>query len=1047
MSALSSLSLRRPVLAVVMSLVIVLFGVIGLSRLSVREYPAIDPPVISVVTAYPGADPASIEGQITEPLESEINTTPGIKALTSTSRQGLSTISVEFVLDTDLERAANDLRDRVDRARGLLPADIEPPVVQKQDANSEPIGYIRVTSAAFDLLKVTDVADNTIAEQLQTIDGVSQVLLYGAQQYTMRLGLDPALMAAYGVTPADVRAAVQTQNVELPSGRIESTLTEFSVRTLGRLETPEEFGALILRQDGAQTVRLRDVASVEVGPNELRQRSRFNGEDMVVLAVQAQSGANQVSVINAVNDRLPAILRDVPGGVDVEFVYDATQFVRASIAEVLQTIALAVLLVVLVIFAFLRDWRTTLVPVLVIPVSLVGAFFLMYLLGFSINVLSLLGLVLAIGLVVDDAIVVTENIYAKIEQGLPPLEAGLVGIREIFFAVIATTVALVAVFVPILFISGLVGVLFTEFALTLAGAVIISSFAALTLTPMIATRLLKRRATPTWLYRVTEPFFERLNTAYARSLDRFLRRRWLAFPVVAGALGLSFLFFAVLPSELAPLEDRSFLLAFSTGPEGASYEYMDDYNTRLIDLVDRTVPEKDFMVTITSPQFGAAGSVNSAISLLGLAPVADRTRTQAEIAGALQGGAAGLTQATAYVIQPETIQAGGGFGGLPVQFVLMNLDRSKIEAALPPFLGAVFQDPTFVFAQSDLKFTSPEVRVAIDRDRAQSLGITPFELNQALQLALGGVRYDYFLKDGRQYEVVGQLQRPFRDVPADLAGIYVRTQGGETVPLGNFVEIAEQGTPPQLFRYGRLPSATVSAALAPGYTVGDGVTAMEAIAARVLDPSFSTALTGSTDDFAESTNSLFYVFGLALVLIYLVLAAQFESFRDPATILLTVPLALAGGLGALWYVGQTVNIFSQIGMIMLIGLIAKNGILVVEFANQRRAAGRSVAEAVREAAVARFRPILMTSITTILGILPIALALGTGGTSRAAMGTVVIGGLVLGGFVTLYVVPAVYSYFTGATVGAPLSDAGGAGSPGARPPVPLATAPSGEIAS
>ena len=1018
MSTLSSLSIRRPVLAVVMSLVIVLFGVIGLTRLSVREYPAIDPPIISVVTPYPGADPASIEGQITEPLESEINTTPGIKTLTSTSREGLSTISVEFVLGTDLERAANDVRDRVDRTRGVLPADIEPPIVQKQDANSEPIGYIRVVSDTYDLLAVTDVADNTIAEQLQTIDGVSQVLIYGSKEYTMRLWLDPALMAAYGVTPADIREAVQTQNVELPSGRIEGTLTEFTVRTLGRLETPDEFGDLILRQDGAQIVRLRDVGTVELGPNELRQRARFDGEDMVVLAVQAQSGANQVSVINDVNDRLASILKDVPSGISVEFVYDATQFVRESIAEVIQTIGLAVLLVVLVIFAFLRDWRTTLVPVLVIPVSLVGAFFVMYLLGFSINVLSLLGIVLAIGLVVDDAIVVTENIYAKLEQGMPAAQAGMLGIREIFFAVVATTVALVAVFVPILFISGLVGVLFTEFALTLAGAVIISSFAALTLTPMIATRLLKRRDEPTWLYRVTEPFFERMNGAYARGLDTFLRRRWLAFPAVVVAAGLAGLLFWSLPSELAPLEDRGFLVVFSTGPEGASYEYMDDYNSRFIDLVEQNVPERDFMVTITSPQFGAAGSVNSAIALLGLTPAADRTRTQAEIAGTLQGQVGGLTQASAFVIQPETIQAGGDFGGLPVQFVLMNLDRSKIEAVLPQFLGAVFQNPTFAFAQPDLKFTSPEVNVSIDRERARSLGITPFEMNQALQLALGGVRYDYFLKDGRQYEVVGQLRRPFRDAPIDLTDIYVRTQTGESVPLGNFVEISERGTPPQLFRFNRLPSATVSAALAPGATVGDGVAAMEAIAAQVLDPTFSTALTGPTDDFAESSNSLYFVFGLALILIYLVLAAQFESFRDPATILLTVPLALAGGLLALWYIGQTVNIFSQIGMIMLIGLIAKNGILVVEFANQRRAAGLSIADAVREAAVARFRPILMTSITTILGILPIALALGAGGTSRAPMGTVVIGGLLIGGFVTLFIVPAIYSYFTGPKVGA-----------------------------
>jgi multidrug efflux pump len=1011
MSGLSSLSIRRPVLAMVMSLTIVIFGVIGFSFLGVREYPSVDPPIITVSTAYAGASADVVESQITEPLEASVNSVEGIKKLTSTSREGRSTVVVEFDLGVDMERAANDVRDRVSQAAGRLPVDAEPPRVSKADADNTPLVFLNISSDRRSLLELTDIAHNVFRERLQTIPGVSSVSVWGERRYAMRLWLDPQRLAAYRLTPLDVQAALRGQNVELPSGRIEGDLTELTVRTMGRLSTPEDFERLILRQDGSSIVRFGDVGRAELGAVNERSILRRDGVPMVGVVLMPQPGANHIDIVDEFHRRVEHIERDLPADVKLGIGFDNTRYIRASIAEVGQTIFIALALVILIIFLFLREWRTTIIPVLVIPVSLIGAFFVMYAAGFSINVLTLLAIVLAVGLVVDDAIVVVENIYAKIEAGMEPRQAGEQGIREIFFAVVATTMALVAVFLPILFLSGLTGRLFREFGVVLAGAVIISSFAALTLAPMLSVKLLKRRERHSWLYRRTEPFFEGLNRGYQQALSAFLRRRWTVFPLVGAAGALSFFLWNGLPAELAPLEDRGTIRIMATGPEGATFEYMDAYVGRVRETVRDEVPEVRALITITSPGFGAASAVNSGMTIVMLEDAAERTRTQQEIADRLTMRVRDLSGARTFVSQPPTI-GGRGFAGLPVQYVLQAPNMERLREAIPPFLEKAREQPEFAFVDVNLKFDRPELQVEIDRERAQSLGISVRDISQTLQLALSGLRYDYFIRDGKQYEVIGQVAREDRNQPLDLNSLYVRSRAGQPIAVGNLVTFTERTGPPQLFRFDRYISATVSASLAPGYGIAQGISAMERVGREVLDPSFVTSLDGEARAYAEGSTTLLYVFALALLLVYLVLAAQFESFRDPATILLTVPLALTGALVSLWYFGQTLNVFSQIGMIMLIGLVTKHGILIVEFANQRKAAGYSVRAAIEEAAAARFRPILMTALSTILGILPIALALGAGSESRMPMGIAVVGGMVIGTALTLFVVPAVYTFFS-----------------------------------
>lgn len=1011
--SLSATCIRRPVLTIVMSIIVVLFGVIGFTYLGVREYPNVDPAIISVNTSYAGANANVIESQITAILEEDVSAVPGIRTINSTSREGRSSITIEFELGVDLETAANDVRDKVAGAVGNLPPDADPPVVSKADADASPIVIISVSSSSRSLLKLTEIANNIFKERLQTIPGVSEVRIYGEKRYSMRLWMDPAKLAAYQITPLDVRSALNADNIELPSGRIEGNDVELTVRTLSRLEKTEEFNNLIIREQDGRIVRFSDIGQAELAPENERSISKGLAGPRVSVAVVPQPGSNHIKIADEFYRRVDQIGKELPDDIELIKAFDTTKYIRTSISEVQETILTAFGLVVLIIFLFLRDWRTTIIPVFAIPTSLIGTFFIMYLAGFSINVLTLLGLVLAIGMVVDDAIVVLENIFAKIEDGMNPIEAGFKGAQEVFFAVISTTVALIAVFMPIVFLQGLTGRLFKEFGIVIGGSVAISAFIALTLTPMLSTRLIKAHTQHSWFYRKTEPFFAALIGGYENSLAAFMRRRWLGFVAVLFSAGLMWLFAKNLPQELAPLEDRSRLRMTSTAPEGTSFERMDKYMDTLIALVKREVPEADAVLANTAGGGGSSGT-NSGSTTITLIPPEQRNRTQQQIADALSAAVRPLNDARTFVTQEQTISIGGGGArfGLPVQYVIQAPNFEKLRAALPLFLEEANNHPVFSTTDLNLKFNKPELVISIDRERARTLGVSVLDIAQTLQLTLSGSRYGYFIKDGKQYQIIGQLTRANRDEPVDLKSIFVRNRSGELIQLDNVITVSEQSNPPQLFRFNRYIAATVSAGLAPGYTLGDGIKAMDEIAAKVLDESFSTSLSGAARDFSESSSSLIFVFILALVLTYLVLAAQFESFRDPFIIMFTVPLAVAGALLSLWYFNQTINIFSQIGQIMLIGLVTKNGILIVEFANQRKAQGLSVAEAVQSAATARFRPILMTSLSTILGILPIALSLGGGAESRVSMGIAVVGGMIFASGLTLYVIPAIYSYFS-----------------------------------
>lgn len=1009
--SLSSTSINRPVLATVMSITIILFGVIGLLTLGIREYPSVEAPIVTVSTSYVGANADVIESQITEPLEESINGIAGIRTLTSVSRDGRSTITVEFDLSVDLETAANDVRDRVSRSLSYLPPDADPPIVSKADADSSPIIFLNIRSEQRSLLELTEIAQRTFKESLQTIPGVSSIAIWGAKEYSMRLWIDPSRLSAFKLSPLDVRNALLRENLELPSGRIEGNTVELTVRTLSRLETPNDFNNLIIKETPAGIIRLSDVGYAELAPLNERTILRRDGIPMVGNAIIPQPGSNHVEIADEFYRRIEKIKKDLPEDIELGIGFDNTDYIRYAITEVEQTIYLAFLLVVLVIFFFLRDWRTSIIPVVVIPISLIGSFFIMYIAGFSINVLTLLGLVLAIGLVVDDAIVVIENIYTKIEKGMPPKQAGLEGSAEIFFAVIATTVALATVFLPVIFLEGLTGRLFREFGIVLAGSVIISSFVALTLTPMLSTRLLKRREKHNAFYNWTEPFFTKLTKLYADSLRVFLKRRWWAAIIILISVLLIVGLGRQLPSELAPMEDRSGMMVFSTAPEGSTFEYMELYVKQMIDVVQKEVPEIYSLVTITSPGFGAASSVNSSFARIRLVEPDQRDRSQQQVADHLNRQLSQLTEVRSFITQEQSI--GTARGGLPVQYVIQARNLDKLKEVLPAFMAEVNQSPVFQFADLNLKFNKPELQITINREKARSMGVSAQDIAQTLQLSLSGQRFGFFIMNGKQYQVIGQLEREYRSDPLDLTTLFVKNNLGQMVQLSNLVDISEQTNPPALFRYNRYVSATVSANPVNGKTIGDGIEEMDRIAALVLDDTFSTSLAGTSKDFEESSSSLLFAFFLALILIYLVLSAQFESFRDPLIIMFTVPLALAGAVLTLWYFGKTLNIFSQIGIIMLIGLVSKNGILIVEFANQRKASGLKKADAIFDAAISRFRPILMTSLSTILGAVPIALALGAGSESRVSMGTAIIGGLTFATLLTLYVIPAMYSYISG----------------------------------
>jgi len=1008
---LAEVSIRRPVFTIVISLLILLFGAVSVTRLGVREYPSVDPPSISITTSYPGAAAEVMQAQVTEPIEEAINTVAGIVTLTSTSREGASQISAEFSLDTNLETAASDVRDALARVVRFLPPDINPPILAKADADSTPIFGITLSSERRTQLELGAYAAS-LKERLQTVPGIAQVDQPAEKRYAMRLWMDPEKLNAYGLSPLDVRAALQRENVELPSGRIEGATVELPVKTLSRLNTPAEFNALVIKRIADRVVRFEDVGYAELGAQNERSSLKMGSTPIAGLYFKQQPGANQIEIVDDLRRRLEQIRKEVPPDINLQVAFDNTEYVRRSLLEVTETIFIAFALVVLVVFLFLREWRSTLIPILAIPVSIVGTFGIMYAAGFSINTLTLLGIVLAIGLVVDDAIVVLENIYAKIEAGKPPLEAGIEGTREIFFAIISTTLTLAVVFLPLLFMGGLSGRLFREFGVTIAGAVIISALVALTLTPMLCAKLLRRHQEHGWLFRKTEPFFVWLEKSYSSGLGAFLRAPWAAILVLAGTAGLIWVLIQNIPRELAPMEDRGRLWVRASAPDGVGYDYMQAFMDELATATAELVPEgKVFMTQVPSGGGGQGLQVatNNAFVRMFLKDLSERERSQGEIANSLRSLQQRFPEARLNITQEASIGERRA-NETGVRIVLQAPELDHLRDGLPKFMDEVRKSPVFTFVDSDLKFSKPEVRVLLNRDKAQALGVSASDIAQTLQASLSGQRFGYFILNGKQYDVIGQVTRDYRSRPGDLGNIAVRTAGGTgLVRLDNLVTVEETSAPPELYRYNRYVAATVSATLAPGYTISDGVAAYERAARAVLDERFTTALTGSARDFAESSSALGWVFLLALVLIYLVLAAQFESFVDPFVILLTVPLALAGALGALWYTNQTMNIFSQIGLIMLIGLITKNGILIVEFANQRRAAGAPDAlAAVSEAAAARLRPILMTSLAMVLGILPIAMAIGAGSESRVSMGVAVIGGLVFGSALTLYVVPAVY---------------------------------------
>lgn len=1006
--SLPTLSIKRPVLTIVMNVAIILFGYIGFNFLGVREYPSIDPAIVSVSTNYAGANSDIIESQITEPLEKSINSIDGIKNISSSSNQGSSRITVEFELEKDLEEAANDVRDKVSQAIRNLPQDIDaPPVVSKADADSDPIIVMTIQSSSRNKLELSDYAENVIAERLQTIPGVSGVQIWGQQRYAMRLWFDPIKMAAYGITVSDVRDALNTQNVELPTGKLVGANTELTVKTLGNLATEPEFNNIIIKSSGDKIVRFSDVGYAKLQSENLETKMVSDGKQLVGVAVIPQPGTNYIDIADSFYEVFDQLKEEVPGDISLNVAADNTLFIKKSVFEVVETLAIAIILVVLIIYVFFRDWSISLRPLLDIPVSLIATFFIMYLFGFSINVLTLLAIVLATGLVVDDGIVVTENIYKKVEEGMSPMEAAIKGSNEIMFAVISISITLAAVFLPVIFLEGFVGRLFREFGIVIASAVLVSAFVSLTLTPMLNAYLMKRgKQKQSKIYRLTEPYFEKMNSGYGKSLKRFIDNKWLSFPILIVCFMLIGYFFTTIKKETAPYDDRSQVSMSITGPEGASYEYMDRYMKELDKLVQDSVPENKVALVITSPGFGSA-SVNSGRVRMTLVETEDRNRSQEAIAEDLTKWTKAYSGVRINVAQQPTI-AVNRRGGMPIQYIIQAPNFEKLREKIPLFMDEINNDPTFSNTDINLKFNKPEINVTIDRAKAQSLGVSLLDIAQTLQLSLSGQRFGYFMKDGKQYQVIGQFEDKDRDAPVDLTSLFVKNNLGQLIQLDNMVETREESSPPQLYHNNRFMSATVSASLSPGNSISDGIAAMDRAKEKILDETFTTDLSGESRDFVESSSNTLFAFALALVLIYLILAAQFESFIDPFIIILTVPMAVAGAFISLWIFGQTWNIFSQIGTIMLIGLVTKNGILIVEFANQLREQGMPKYEAILQASEARLRPILMTSLAIALGALPIAMSLGAASVSRMGMGIVIVGGTIFSLILTLFVIPAIY---------------------------------------
>lgn len=1009
---LAEFSLRKPVFAIVLNITIVLFGVIGYNFLGVRDYPALDPPNISVRTSYPGANAEIIETQITEPLEKAVNGIAGIKNITSQSSQGSSNITVEFNLGISLEEAANDVRDKVSQAQRSLPTDLDaPPVVSKADASNDPVVILLLQSSKKNALEITEFANNNLVEKIQTVAGVSGVSIWGEKKYAMRIWFDPSRMSAYALTPQDVQTALLRENVELPSGKVAGNATELGIRTFGKMNTEEEFNNLIIKNVNGSDIRLKDIGEAVLGPENEESVLKESGVPMIAIAVIPQPGTNYIAISDDIQKRLEEIRKELPEDIRMEIASDQTVNIRKSISEVKETLLISFVLVVLIIYLFFRDWLIAVRPLIDIPISLIGAFFIMYLSGFTINVLTLLAIVLATGLVVDDGIVVTENIYKKMEKGMNKWQAARDGSKEIYFAVIATSITLAVVFLPIIFLEGFVGRLFREFGIVVAGAVLISAFVSLTLTPVLNVFLSRKNFKHSKFYTASEPFFNGMENGYKKLLEGFMKVRWMALPIILVCFAIIFFIGKNLQSELAPMEDKSAFRLQVSAPEGTSYDAMDKYMDKLTGFLIDSLKEKKYITSMTAPGFTGSGSANSGFVRVALVDPQDRKRTQQDIVSWVNKRIPRFNDGRSFAIQDQTIQVNRR-SGQPVQFVIQNTNNQKLKEALPRLLDAANKSKILQGVDADLKFNKPEIRVNIDRLKASELGISVQEISQTMQLALSNQRLGYFTKEGKQYSVLGQVERADRDDPNDLKNIYVTNKRGESISLINVLNISEDVTPPTLYHFNRYRSASISSGLADGKTIGDGIKEIQSIADTVLDNTFTTSLAGASRDYSESSGNTYFAFMLALILIYLVLSAQFGSFIDPFTIMVTVPLALAGAVLSLWLFNQTINIFSQIGMIMLIGLVTKNGILIVEFANQKQLAGNKKIPAVIEASVARFRPILMTSLAMSLGALPLALSLGDAATSRIPLGIVIVGGIMFSLLLTLFVVPAVYSFLS-----------------------------------
>ncbi|MDD2816695.1 MAG: efflux RND transporter permease subunit [Thiotrichaceae bacterium] len=1001
---LSDLSVHRPVLATVMSLMIVLLGVMAFDRISVREYPNIDTPIVSVRTVYTGASAEIIESQITQPLEDSLAGIEGIKTLKSVSREQVSQITVEFVGERNVDDAANDVRDRVARVRAQMPEAADDSVVAKIEADAQAIIWLALSSDRHTALEITDYADRYMLPRLQVLPGVANVMIGGERRYAMRVWLDRERLAAYRLTPQDVEAALTKQNVEVPSGRIESTQREFTVLTVTDLRTPDEFNKIIIKDVKGYPVRLSDVGYAEVGAQDERNALRANSRPGVGLGVVKQSTANTLGVAQAVREELPKI--NLPEGMNLKVVFDTSVFVEKSIEAVYHTMIEAFILVVLVIFFFLRSVRATLIPFVTIPVSLIGTFIFLQALGFSINILTLLGLVLAIGLVVDDAIVMLENIHRHIEEGLSPFKAALLGSREIAFAVIAMTITLAAVFVPLTFMTGNTGRLFTEFALTVSAAVMVSGFVALTLTPMMCARLLQGHETHGWLYSFTERGFVGLNNVYKSILRFTLKVRFLVIIIFAcTAAGAGYLF-PLIKSELSPLEDRGAIIGIIVAPEGATLEYTDSY-AKQIEKFYADIPEAANYFMVVAPGLERPNPVNTALSFISLKPWEQRSRSQQKIAADLMPQLLSLPGVLAFPINPPSL--GQSFRNPAVQFVIQANSYAELQKMSDAMLAKIRAYEGMINADTDLRLNKPQLLVNIDRDKASAVGVEIEAIGRTLESLLGGRQVTRFKREGKQYDVIVKLKDQDRSKPADLTSIFVRSRTGQLVQLSNLVTVTEGVAPKELNRFNRLRATTISANVSPNFTLGEALTFMDQTAKEVLDSSAKTALDGQSREFKESGSTLYVTFVLALLFIYLVLAAQFESFISPFVIMLTVPLAMTGALLALFLTAGTLNVYSQIGLVMLVGLITKHGILIVEFANQLQERGMQLKEAVIESATLRLRPILMTTSAMVLGALPLAYSVGAGAESRRAIGWVIVGGLLLGTFLTLFVIPTAYT--------------------------------------